>query len=168
MVKTGNLFLIIILAFSLIALAGCTETNIQTPPFTTSQFVSRATDLNYIDWKNSDYNNMVLVFKNDKISVADANDLNVALPDLSNLVPYTGANKNVDLGDQNITATSFFGDGSNLTGIEFTDTNIFTAGIMSKDNNSFLIDLNNYGHNAYTSGLIVGQGGALKIGRAHV
>jgi len=58
-----------------------------------------------------------------------------------NLIPYTGANKNVDLGDQNITATSFFGDGSNLTGIEFTDTNIFTAGIMSKDNNSFLIDL---------------------------
>lgn len=161
MVKTGNLFLIIILAFSLIALAGCTETNIQTPPFTTSQFVSRATDLNYSNWLNGDYNNMVLVFDGNKISVADANDLNVALPDLSNLIPYTGANKNVDLGDQNITATSFFGDGSNLTGIEFTDTNVFTAGIMSKDNNSFLIDLNNYGHNAYTSGLIVGQGGAL-------
>ena len=92
MVKTGNLFLIIILAFSLIALAGCTETNIQTPPFTTSQFVSRATDLNYIDWKNSDYNNMVLVFKNDKISVADANDLNVALPDMLAYVSWVDGN----------------------------------------------------------------------------
>ena len=92
MVKTGNLFLIIILAFSLITLAGCTETNVQTPPFTTSQFVSRATDLNYIDWKNSDYNNMVLVFKNDKISVADANDLNVALPDMLAYVSWVDGN----------------------------------------------------------------------------
>ncbi len=92
MVKTGNLFLIIILAFSLIVLAGCTSSNVQTPPFTTSQFVSRATDLNYIDWKNSDYNNMVLVFKNDKISVADANDLNVALPDMLAYVSWVDGN----------------------------------------------------------------------------
>lgn len=92
MVKTGNLFLILILAFSLITLAGCTESNIQVPPFTTGQFVSRATDLNYSSWKNSDYNNMVLVFKNDKISVADANDLNVALPDLSDYVDWIDGN----------------------------------------------------------------------------
>jgi hypothetical protein len=125
MVKTGNLFLIIILAFSLIALAGCTETNIQTPPFTTSQFVSRATDLNYSNWLNGDYNNMVLVFDGNKISVADANDLNVALPDMldyvswvdgnstyayksdvSNLVPYTGASKNINLNSKNISNAS--------------------------------------------------------------
>ncbi len=92
MVKTGNLFLIIILAFSLIALAGCTSSNVPSPPFSTSQFVSRATDLNYIDWKNSDYNNMVLVFKNDKISVADANDLNVALPDMLDYVSWVDGN----------------------------------------------------------------------------
>jgi hypothetical protein len=92
MVKTGNLFLIIILAFSLIALAGCTETNIQTPPFTTSQFVSRATDLNYSNWLNGDYNNMVLVFDGNKISVADANDLNVALPDMLAYVSWVDGN----------------------------------------------------------------------------
>ena len=92
MVKTGNLFLIIILAFSLIALAGCTETNIQTPPFTTSQFVSRATDLNYSNWLNGDYNNMVLVFDGNKISVADANDLNVALPDMLDYVSWVDGN----------------------------------------------------------------------------
>jgi|GEM_PF-5300118 len=92
MVKTGNLFLIALLAFSLITLAGCTSSNVQSPPFSTSQFVSRATDLNYIDWKNSDYNNMVLVFKNDKISVADANDLNVALPDLTAYVTWVDGN----------------------------------------------------------------------------
>jgi len=43
-------------------------------------------------------------------------------------VSYTGATTNVDLGDFNISANSFFGDGSNLTGISFTDTNFETAG----------------------------------------
>jgi len=92
MVKTGNLFLIIILAFSLIVLAGCTSSNVQTPPFTTSQFVSRATDLNYSNWLNGDYNNMVLVFDGNKISVADANDLNVALPDMLAYVSWVDGN----------------------------------------------------------------------------
>lgn len=92
MVKTGNLFLIAMLIFSLITLAGCTESNVQSPPFSVGQFVSRATDLNYANWKNSDYNNRVLVVKNDKISVADANDLNVALPDLSDYVDWIDGN----------------------------------------------------------------------------
>jgi hypothetical protein len=90
--KPFRLIILFALLTSFFTLFGCLESNIQTPPFSTSQFVSRATDLNYANWKNSDYNNMVLVFKNDKISVADANDLNVALPDLSSYVDWVDGN----------------------------------------------------------------------------
>jgi len=34
-----------------------------------------------------------------------------------NYVPYTGANQNVDLGANNLTASNFFGDGSHLTNV---------------------------------------------------
>jgi len=84
---------------------GCTtEQNTLTPPFTTSQFVRQVTDLNYTDWKAGDYNNMVLVFDGNKISVADANDLNVALPDLTGFVPYSGASQTVNLIPQSLYA----------------------------------------------------------------
>jgi len=71
------LFFILVLV-ALLLTPGCLESNnTLTPPFTTSQFVNKATDLNYTDWKDGDYNNMVLVFDGNKISVADASDLNV-------------------------------------------------------------------------------------------
>jgi hypothetical protein len=95
--KPFRLIILFALLTSFFTLFGCLESNIQTPPFSTSQFVSRATDLNYANWKNSDYNNMVLVFKNDKISVADANDLNIALPDLSAYVKYKQASQDLNI-----------------------------------------------------------------------
>ena len=98
------LFFILVLV-ALLLTPGCLEgNNTITPPFTTGQFVNKATDLNYTDWKNGDYNNMVLVFDGNKISVADANDLNVVLPDLTGFVPYQGAIKDVNLGVHSFSA----------------------------------------------------------------
>jgi len=66
------LFFILVLV-ALLLTPGCLEgNNTITPPFSTNQFVRQATDLNYSDWKAGDYNNMVLVFDGNKISVADA------------------------------------------------------------------------------------------------
>jgi hypothetical protein len=118
------LFILILVA--LLLTPGCLSDNDTiTPPFTTGQFVAKATDLNYVDWKQGDYNNMVLVFDGNKISVADANDLNVALPDLSGYVPYQGANKDVDLGANDLTL-------ANLNINNYLLAVNGTAGVMGK------------------------------------
>lgn len=107
------LFFILILVALLLTLGCIEDNNTITPPFTTNQFVRQATDLNYTLWKAGDYNNMVLVFDGNKISVADANTLDIALPDLSGFVPYTGATSNVGLGDFNLSADCVeLGDGN--------------------------------------------------------
>lgn len=92
MVKTGDLFLIAILIFSSFTLMGCTSSNVPSPPFSTSQFYSQVTDLNYSSVLNGDNNNQILIIKGTKVSVADANDLNVALPDLSAYVDWVDGN----------------------------------------------------------------------------
>lgn len=61
-------------------------------PFTESQFYSQVTDLNYSSILNGDNNNQILIIKGTKVSTADANDLNVALPDLSAYVNWVDGN----------------------------------------------------------------------------
>lgn len=61
-------------------------------PFTEPQFYSQVTDLNYSSVLNGDNNNQILIIKDNKISVADANDLNIALPDLSAYVDWVDGN----------------------------------------------------------------------------
>lgn len=108
--KYNPLILFCLLALSTLLTFGCLESNNTiTPPFSTSQFVRQATDLNYTDWKNNDYNNMVLVFDGNKISVADANALDIALPDLSAFVPFQGAGADLNLGLNSILANRFSG-----------------------------------------------------------
>jgi hypothetical protein len=154
--KPFRLIILFALLTSFFTLFGCLESNIQVPPFSTGQFVSRATDLNYANWKNSDYNNMVLVFKNDKISVADANDLNVALPDLSGFVPYQGATSDVNLNRQDLLNANF---------IEVkTDRTLSTSGTsfdyaQFKRNDTLGIGLRNYLNGTNNEPMFFGAGG---------
>lgn len=108
------LFILILVA--LLLTPGCLESSTPiSPPFSTSQFVRQATDLNYTDWKAGDYNNMVLVFDGNKLTGIDVNslDINFPNPDLSVYVPYTGATGNVNLGDYNLSTNCVkLGDGN--------------------------------------------------------
>lgn len=66
-------FLLILLS-SLIILSGCTET-INVPPYSTSQFINRSTDLNFSMFVNGDYNGKILYLDVNKLSVRDINQL---------------------------------------------------------------------------------------------
>ena len=48
--------LILILLTLTLSLMGCTESNIPSPPYSTSQFINRSTDLNYSDLVNASGN----------------------------------------------------------------------------------------------------------------
>jgi len=70
-------------------------------PYTASQFFFQNTDLNYTKVLNGDYNNEFLFFDGNTISSKDINfpnpDINLSYADAT-FVPYVGANKNVNLG----------------------------------------------------------------------
>jgi len=79
--------------------------------------------------------------------VSNADDYSVALGTDVNIQRnlWIGNDANV-LGDLNVFG-SLYGDGSNLTGINATDSNYATAGIINPDYNSFNIDLNVHDNN---------------------
>lgn len=80
------------IAIIFIITISCVLVFTNTTPFTESQFYSQVTDLNYTKVNHNDYNTMLLILDGNKISVADVNDLNVALPDLSPYVKWVDGN----------------------------------------------------------------------------
>jgi hypothetical protein len=125
-------------------------------PFTASQFYSQVTDLNYSSVLNGDNNNQILIIKDNKISVADVNDLNVALPDLSGFVPYQGATSDVNLNRQDLLNANF---------IEVkTDRTLSTSGTsfdyaQFKRNDTLGIGLRNYLNGTNNEPMFFGAGG---------
>jgi len=82
----------LILSLTLLTL-GCTESNIVSPPFTKNSFYSKVTDLNVLKVNVGDYNNFLAGWNaNGDLTAFDVNDLNIALPDLSNY--YTKVDSN--------------------------------------------------------------------------
>ena len=78
----------------------------------------------------------------------------VPSPDVSSLVPYTGATRSLDMGSYGITANTYYGDGSNLTGIPSTTPAGNNTEIQFNDNGVFgASPLFTYG----TGGLYVGN-----------
>lgn len=71
-------------------------------------------------------------------------------PNLSGFVPYTGAIGNVDLGANSITATSFIGNGTSLTGIPLSVSNSDGSLIISPTTGAVVGSIN-LGHtNAFS------------------
>lgn len=72
-------------------LSGCTE--VPNIPYTTSQFITKSTDLNYNLYKTGVYDKMILLIDGNKISVADKNELNVVVvPDTTPYFDYIDFN----------------------------------------------------------------------------
>jgi hypothetical protein len=154
MVKISNLFLIIILAFSLITLLGCVEQDTQIPglPYTTGQLINRSTDLDLNTFFLGGYDGMLVVVDGNKLSVADTNDLNIALPiDTNNLVPYTNADKNINLNGVEVSNAGRVGVLTNAVNADF-QVGDYTAPVFVDDvvADNVLISFN-YGSGDYTA-----------------
>jgi hypothetical protein len=54
---------------------GCTESNISSPPYSTSQFINRSTDLNYSDFVAGDLNGKLIFVDGNILSARDVNQL---------------------------------------------------------------------------------------------
>lgn len=94
--QIGLILLLLLLGFGLIT---------QSIPFTSNQFFEQVTDLNYLSVFNGDFNNQLLFIDGNKISAFDFNilDYNINV-DLTDYVPFTGADQDVDLGANDLSA----------------------------------------------------------------
>lgn len=90
------LILILFLA-ALLLTPGCLVSSTPTsPPFSTSQFVRQATDLNYTNWKAGDYNNLGLIFDGNTLTTTSLlTDVNWCVGEKdANAVPQWDADSN--------------------------------------------------------------------------
>lgn len=88
------------------------------------------------------------------IFCASTNHSRVQMPvvatDSTNFVPYTGAIQSVNLGPYSLTATTYYGDGSNLTGISGDTSNFVTGGTFNY--NTKILTLNKQGSSVAVTG----------------
>lgn len=141
----NNKFLLVFIAIALLLFTfGCTGQDDFVLPYTTSQLIAQSTDLNYTLFKQGFYDGNCLGLDNNLLTVFDCNTGgggSNSWNDLTDFPSECGENQAVRI------------IGTTLTCVDLpVDTNVYTAGILSSDNNSVLIDLNLGGNNIFNVG----------------
>lgn len=169
--KEFNLLLLLAFASTIIFFSGCTESPISLP-YTTSQLINQSTDLNYTIFISGGYDGNCLGIDGNKLTVVDCNSGSTgssAWVDITGFPTPCGYGQAVQVIDTTLTCVDInafaggsYSDSNTLAVINsldlnntleylksYTDTNVYTAGVMASDNNRFLIDVNVGSHNIY-------------------
>jgi len=135
-------FGLVFLLAGLFLFSGCTQT-IPGIPFTTSQFITRSTDLNYTQFVNGDYNGLFLSFDGNVLTAVSVPTFDINSADIN-----WGQLINFPSGCLDNQAVKIVG--SSLVCVDLPiDTNIWTSGLLN--------DLNVWQGNFEADGNITGD-----------